>query len=299
MKCLKPIILHEGLTVNCGYCRACRANYTSQWKLRLMYELDNWNDASFVTLTFSDDYLLAHHRSSELNKKDLQNFFKRLRFYMMDNIKYYAVGEYGSRTKRGHYHAIIFGVSPYIEAHREAVKCAWLPRCEDWQFDVSRGVKSAIAPVTPEDIAYVTGYVQKKLSGPLAEKEYGKAQRPFSLCSQGLGLDFALKNAERLRQNGYTYIQGKKIGLPRYFRDKLDINIEQRDCSTSTVARLRQEVNEMLEKFDLDCKNRGIEYTSLEMKARAFQRWYERFEWCYADAIYEQFQQRSKLHGGF
>lgn len=213
-------------------------------------------------------------------------------------MKYYAVGEYGSRTKRGHYHAIIFGVSPYIEKHREAVKCAWLPRCEDWQFDASRGVKSAIAPVTPEDIAYVTGYVQKKLSGPLAEKVWKGTTSFFSLFP-GSWFGFRLKKSRTFKAEWIYLHSREKIGLPRYFRDKLDIKIEQRDCSTSTVARLRQEVNEMSEKFDLDCKKRGIEYTSLEMKARAFQRWYERFEWCYADAIYEQFQQRSKLHGEF
>lgn len=47
--------------------------------------------------------------------------------------------------------------------------------------------------VTPEDIAYVTGYIQKKLNGQMAEKEYGQRLPPFSTCSQGLGLVFAEK----------------------------------------------------------------------------------------------------------
>lgn len=46
-----------------------------------------------------------------LNKRDVQLFLKRLRKSHKDPnspIKYYAVGEYGGRSRRPHYHIIAF-----------------------------------------------------------------------------------------------------------------------------------------------------------------------------------------------
>lgn len=188
MKCIKPVTLKSKITVPCGYCINCRVNRTQMWKLRLCYELANWDDACFVTLTFSDEYV----GDNNLDKRDLQTYFKRLRKSLAEvygthdklypdgapvidkrdglpvqepnrPIKYYAVGEYGSTTHRRHYHAIIFGLSPYDDKDRELIANAWLPRCEAWQFDKSRGVRSAIGTVTPDSIRYVAGYIQKSL----------------------------------------------------------------------------------------------------------------------------------------
>lgn len=46
-----------------------------------------------------------------VNKADVQKFVKRLRYYYPNNgIKYLITAEYGKRTHRPHYHALIFGV---------------------------------------------------------------------------------------------------------------------------------------------------------------------------------------------
>lgn len=299
MKCLKPITLKSGLQVNCGYCRSCRVNYTSQWKLRLMYELDNWDCASFVTLTFDDQHLIMKDKPMELDKKDLQNFFKRLRKDLDGRkIKYYACGEYGEKKSRPHYHAIIFGLDPYNDNDRKLISDNW-QLCESWQFDRSRGFRSAILPVSPESIAYVTGYVQKKLNGEMADKAYGSAQRPFSICSQGMGLDFALKHKERLFANGFTYINGgKKIGLPKYYRDKLGINLLERMNDDTPVSSLRDRLlSENKELFELFKKDYPEHCNDLDFVANFFPKWYENYRWSYADRIFADFQQRQKLRG--
>lgn len=217
MKCLAPITVN-GRQFNCGRCINCRVNYTSMWSLRLLYELSEYDGASFITLTYSDEF-----RPGELRKKDLQDFWKRLRRNLSaelhefaPKLRYYACGEYGSTTKREHYHAIVFGLDCWNDKHREILTKSW-PWCEPWLFDKSRGRNSAMQEVTPDDISYVTGYVQKKLNGPMAEKEYGKKQPPFSVCSQGLGLAFAEKNKDRLINNGFTFYKGHKVSVPRYF----------------------------------------------------------------------------------
>lgn len=59
-----------------------------------------------------------------LKKRDIQLFIKRLRkanskHTDMPAIKYYAVGEYGGRTQRPHYHIILFN------AKLELIQPAW------------------------------------------------------------------------------------------------------------------------------------------------------------------------------
>ena len=304
MKCIKPITLSSGVVVNCGHCMNCRINYTSAWKLRLLYELSNWDKAMFLTLSYDNDHL---PEDSGLHKKELVNFFKRLRAYLdysdeSRKIKYYACGEYGSKGKRPHYHAIIFGLCPYSDKDKEMIIDAWQHRCEDWQFDRNRGRKCAIQNVTPEDIEYVTGYVQKKLSGKMAYEEYGDREKPFAIMSKGLGLEFALQNANRLRTNGFTYISGHKISLPRYYRDKLEIKVDYTNIPKKTVEQYEQDLEYLTEKFEHDMALKGIDVShklgNLDNNSKMFERWYESHRWQLADQVFRDFQQRQNMRLG-
>ena len=160
MECKNSRTLSNGVTVPCGQCMSCRVNYTLSWKLRLLYELSNWDKAMFLTLTYSDEHLPD---DLSIHKKELSSFFKRLRSELdydgKGKIKFYACGEYGEKgglvkagqhagkfIKRPHYHAIVFGLSPYSEEDKDYIINAWQHRCEDWQFDRSRGRKRAIQP---------------------------------------------------------------------------------------------------------------------------------------------------------
>lgn len=69
-----------------------------------------WKDNTFITLTYADDALV--YGSTEraiLVPRDLNLFWKRLR-KRYPPFKYFACGEYGERSGRPHYHALIFGV---------------------------------------------------------------------------------------------------------------------------------------------------------------------------------------------
>lgn len=301
MKCLNPITVNER-QFNCGHCRNCRVNYTQEWALRITYELSKCDSASFITLTYSDEF-----RPGELRKKDLQDFFKRLRINMQreyhefaPKIRYYACGEYGSRTKREHFHAIVFGLDNYNDKHRDILKASW-PFCESWMFDKERGRQSGMQEVTPDDIAYVTGYVQKKLNGEMAKEEYGEKQPPFSCCSQALGLDFALKNKERLISNGYTFYKGHKIGIPRYFCEKF--GVKKGELLTNVSLQPEKEytrVNkELLEQFKADMERKKCFYPqNTALMTHLFDIWYDNKRFAYADAIYSDFRQRQALRNG-
>ena len=238
MTCTNPIFVKDKISgkdilVPCGQCTACRIKRSTEWKYRLMAELPYWNyNACFVTLTYDDEHLPVDR---SLNKEDLKKFFKRLRKDLVlegryhitpsgsksCDLKYYACGEYGDITLRPHYHAIIFGLN-YDEHDRQLIMDNWR-LCDPLRFKKSNGQEKGFAPVSPEDIGYVTGYVQKKYSGKLAKNIYGDRLPPFSVNSQGLGLRFAEDNKDRVVNNMLT-INGTPISVPRYFIRKLGID---------------------------------------------------------------------------
>ena len=101
------------MVVPCGKCALCRNRKSSSFAARCVAELaESTGTPLFVTFTYAPEYYPA----TGLNRLDMQMFFKRLRqrldYYGFANsespLRYTYVGEYGSHTKRAHYHAIIF-----------------------------------------------------------------------------------------------------------------------------------------------------------------------------------------------
>lgn len=109
--CYRPITLKQrDAVVPCGKCPKCIARKVSAWSFRLMNEEKASSSAQFLTLTYDTKHIpITSTGRLSLSKRDLQLFFKRLRKNHGDsNIKYYAVGEYGGKTIRPHYHIILF-----------------------------------------------------------------------------------------------------------------------------------------------------------------------------------------------
>lgn len=228
MMCSFPRPVRNGdkiLYVPCGQCICCRINKTTEWSARLLLELSQWKYASFVTLTYDDCFLPANY---SLRKTDLQKFFKRLRYYLhkdLRSIRYYACGEYGEKVKydsgfgRPHYHAIILGLNSESNDDRKLVSHCWR-FCRPFLFDKEH---DGIGTVNSDSIQYTTGYVRKKLMG-LSAQDYEKAGiiPPFQLCSKGLGLR---GYEDYVKDYGTEYIlfNGHKISVPKYFKDKLEI----------------------------------------------------------------------------
>lgn len=193
------------MEVPCGKCLSCRIARSREWSLRLMHESAYWDHSTFVTLTYSDEHL---PKNLSINKADLQKFFKRIR-KAGHKIRYYACGEYGERYGRCHYHAIIFGL-----------------RCDHdfqqyWPFGIVH-----TGTVTYDSCRYVAQYIDKKYYGEKADEIYtsrGLAV-PFQICSQKLGLQYALSDQERIKENLYITSRGVKVGVPRYYKKKLQID---------------------------------------------------------------------------
>lgn len=302
VKCTHPITLRTG-TFNCGQCHACRINYTSGWTLRLLYELTCWDSASFITLTY-DDYHLPLDMSLHLSH--VQKFMDNLRHRIDWKIKFYHCGEYGSKRKRPHYHIILFGLDPFNLEHRKIVYECW-KKCDPMFFDklpnnwkTSKSCQGkGMLPVCREDIAYVCGYVQKKLTGELGEKEYDKRKRPYSTCSKGIGLDHTIERGEILRRNRWTYLNGKRIGLPRYVREKLGIriNVAEYRVTKSRVERISEEWRDIRKQFEKRYPNLVGHETS-KMYQKFFENWYERREWDYSNQILRDYLEKKHMKYG-
>lgn len=281
MRCLHTIKVGDNY-FNCGRCRACRVNYTSQWTFRLACELSKWDSASFITLTYNDEHLPADRG---LHKRDVQLFNKRLRNYL--DFKFYLCGEYGQKG-RPHYHGIYFGVNPF-DCH-DLIADLW-PYCDRWQFDKRRGKKCAVGQVTRESMQYTVGYVQKKLFGNDAKELYGDRQRPFSLMSKGLGKDFGDENRSRF-EKGWTYLNSQRIGIPRYFRERYGIEIKD---LVQDPEVLKRDFEVSIAKFDDEYPN--VDKLGLEARSRAYMRWFDNREVKFVDHVFQEYQQRLKLCG--
>lgn len=111
MKCPYPITVKNPLLgyieVPCGKCLICQRNLVHDWSMRMRYESLDSKCVFFITLTYDDDHLPINEQGFvTLVKSDLQKFFKRLRKSI--KVRYFAVGEYGSKFGRPHFHIILF-----------------------------------------------------------------------------------------------------------------------------------------------------------------------------------------------
>lgn len=191
----------SGVPFPCGQCMNCRINKRRQWTLRMLLENSVHVESCFVTLTYSDENLVYNEDyEKQLCKKDFQDFMKRLRKYydsLGKKIRYFACGEYGSKTKRPHYHFILFGAT----ASSELLDKIW-----------GLGLVH-VGTCTSDSIQYVAGYVLKKF----VNKKRDTITPEFILSSRRPGIGFyAVDDFIAITSNKY---------FTQYIRENNDIPI--------------------------------------------------------------------------
>lgn len=107
MMCKKPY--RQGVAeYGCGQCMPCRINRRNLWTSRVLLEARMHAWSFFVTLTYAEENLPA---DGSVSPRDLMLFLKRLRAICPERIRFYAVGEYGGKVGRPHYHLSLFGLT--------------------------------------------------------------------------------------------------------------------------------------------------------------------------------------------
>ncbi|QXP44162.1 MAG: replication initiator protein [Arizlama microvirus] len=223
------------LYVPCGTCDACKLNKSRAWSIRIMHEVQQTPEGScFCTLTYDDEHL---PKNCSLVVEDCQKFFKRLRKNTGKKIRYFLGAEYGEKGSRPHYHAILFGLT---KADHKLIQLSW-------------GLGYIhVGDVSHDSARYVAGYTMKKLHGDAAITYQLKGIKPeFALMSRGgktgkgIGYGYVEKNSEWVKRNGFCIVKGNKVGLPRYYTQKVFVTDEERQ----QLHEKRQEViNQAYEK---------------------------------------------------
>jgi len=220
---------------------------TSGWSYRLIKEGERSSSALFVTLTYDTEYVpITEKGYMNLDKTDIQKFFKRLRKLSKTKIKYYVCGEYGTKKMRPHYHIILFN------ANKEHIQKAWILN------NKPLGTMH-VGQVNEASIGYTLKYMTKKGKIPLHYND--DRQKEFSLMSKRLGDNYITKkminwHKQDLEKRMYVNIpDNKKIAMPRYYKDKIYNELEKdkiamylKDIAEKETEKLQTELGETYEK---------------------------------------------------
>lgn len=227
--------------VPCGKCVKCKKRRANGWTFRLEQEQKRSCSSAFITLTY-EKTPVSKNGFDTLKKKDFQDFMKRLRKFISDKyielgykskdeipkLRYYMCGEYGGKTKRPHYHAIMFNLPSQCIHDLQIITSKW-----------SHGY-CYIAETNVKTIAYVTGYVMKSLPSDLSlvDKETGEILieddriPEYSAMSKNLGLNYLSNEIikyYRERMLGVIIREsGHMMAMPRYYKERIFSPAERR-----------------------------------------------------------------------
>lgn len=234
MPCWNPMLLKERGLVPCGKCLPCLKRKQNDWLFRLTKENETSVSSYFITLTYNDSNVPHIGDVNVLCRRDFQLFFKRFRKRLSPlKVRYFCCGEYGSKTLRPHYHAILF-----FHSKVDSLAIAKLVT-DSWTLGFSN-----VKCVNQNHFSYVAKYCTSNSDLPeiLRSKDY----RPFLLCSRrpAIGSAFlttdmvnyhrqGLSTVVRLRNSPITY------AMPKYYRDRIfddDMKAQLHDKSLEYFA---------------------------------------------------------------
>lgn len=215
----------------------------------------------FVTLTYSDQYLPINDKGYEtLKKTDLQAFINLLRQYAP--FRYFAIGEYGDKGQRPHYHIIIFNFFPVVDPKENHIIYH-----KDWSKITSQSLMSNVdieaviykawkkGKVQVENVtAGAIGYVANYTVDPSVREHEDIQAKIFAIMSKRppIGHQY-YQNKEIMRYHRYGKVEEMKdrfhytnpdngviVHLPRMYRKKLYTDKE------------REKLNEMVQEDNIE-----------------------------------------------
>lgn len=219
------------LQIPCGGCIGCRLDKSRQWMLRLMHEARDHEQKAFLTLTYDDLHL---PENGSLDKRHFQLFMKRLRKQHGGKLRYFMCGEYGDRTDRPHYHAILFGCD-FADRTRHSKGAKgdqiWISKDLDRIWGLGQ---CYIGSVTPESCGYVSRYIMKKVTGDLANEHYARinpATGEYYLLQPeyvnmslkpGIGKNHYDQFKTDIYPSDTVVSKGKQMPVPKYYDRQLE-----------------------------------------------------------------------------
>lgn len=218
---LKKSSIGKALSLPCNKCVGCRLERARQWAVRLMHESECHDASSFITLTFDPEF---YPKDGSLSVSVAQLFLKRLRSRVSPaRIRFFLVGEYGEKSLRAHYHALIFGFDfpdKVLLSESNGIRLFRSDLLDDiWGFGFC-----SIGQVTFDSACYVAKYAVKKMIGPKAAAHYGGRLPEFSTMSRrpGIGTRWIEKFCSDVYPSDEVIVKGFPSRPPRFYDQYLE-----------------------------------------------------------------------------
>lgn len=236
--------------VGCGKCEICKIENSKQWTTKGYCESQMWKNKCFITLTYNNENLPDDRK---LRRSDIQKFWKDLRYHLYKEtkktseidltkerenmeeiysniledmfgknsrrknrypIRYLNCGEYGPKTKRPHYHAVIWNFEPLdMKRHSKDPRGYWIYTSEKLNKIWGKGYV-IVGMATTETCAYVARYCTKKYSRTKEEQEKMKKKKQLEFIgasSMGfIGYFYWIKNKESIKENGGIVMRNRE-----------------------------------------------------------------------------------------
>lgn len=221
---------YTGLAVPCGTCILCRQEQARQQAVRIVHEAQSHDESSFITLTYSDHFLPDY---GSLNYAHLQKFWKRARQHF-GKLRYYAVGEYGDKSLRPHYHAIVFGRAFTQDRIiiRDPPQMLWTSPTLERLWGMGQ---VTIGAVNFNTARYTASYVTKKLRSKQKyvriDDESGELialEQPRAFMSRNLAKAWWNQYGRYVEQHDFVIINGQRQKPPKAYDRWLGEVNEQR-----------------------------------------------------------------------
>lgn len=212
----------------CGGCIGCKIDRSRDWAVRCYHESLMHDESMFITLTYDDPHLPPDYG---VHVRTWQLFNKRLRKSIQPaKTRFFACGEYGDKTLRPHYHALIFGylfpdlVLYSIKRNNRIYTSKSLDGL--WPYGLA-----TIGTVNYQSAGYVARYVMKKQNGdnehtlahylrvhPVTGQVH-RVKPEFCVQSRrpGLGLSWFHKYKTDAFPSDFVVVNGKKHSVPKYY----------------------------------------------------------------------------------
>lgn len=258
------------MLVRCQKCDTCRASRVSLWANRMLLEAGEWEDNAFVTLTYNDQSLPP---GGDLSPEDLRNFNKRLRkAFVGRRLRFFAVGEYGERFGRPHYHGIWFNLPSCYNGvtlnNREWQKggvccpaCSAVQRAWSLSGNPIGGVR--LGTVEEASCRYVAGYVLKGATRT-DDPRLGGRWPEFARMSNRPGIGYTalhdIASAWLMYRDGNADVDTmimrgrKRMPLGRYLTSKLRLMCDV-DAEVAAQAIIEKNASELQAMREVASKN--------------------------------------------
>lgn len=183
--------------VACRACWQCKSNRIWDWVGRAIAERETSRKAYFVTLTYGNTNRLGEvltERAKSLHYKDVQRWLYRIR--KKHRVRYIVTGEYGPKTGRAHWHAILFfkDAGPDVKVGFRYWNTSDVTMDPFWKDGNTRWEEFA-----PEHVRYVCKYMLKAGEGNDSYERHAMLSK-----KPPLGHEYFMQRAEKYVEQGLS-----------------------------------------------------------------------------------------------